>query len=157
MGGSETNSTPLVLLRPSTCLMVSSEENSTPLVLLRLSNSPVLRGLRRELDPSCFTASQYGSGLRKSDPEESSTHLQNERMSHVGVHVICSHVVLSLLDSCSNLLFSFVANPAFFSYHDGFPSSRNRDFGFDAWWDIFCGGGGRLRFGTSWTRGSRRP
>ena len=58
MGGSETNSTPLVLLRPSTCLMVSSEENSTPLVLLRLSNSLVLRGLRRELDPSCFTASQ---------------------------------------------------------------------------------------------------
>ena len=58
VGGSETNSTPLVLLRPSTCLMVSSEENSTPLVLLRLSNSPVLRGLRRELDPSCFTASQ---------------------------------------------------------------------------------------------------
>ena len=52
MGGSETNSTPLVLLRPSTCLMVSSAENSTPLVLLRLSNSPVLRGLRRELDPT---------------------------------------------------------------------------------------------------------
>jgi hypothetical protein len=65
MGGSETNSTPLVLLRPSTGLMVSSEENSTPLVLLRLSNSLVLRGLRRELDPSCFTASQYGSGPKK--------------------------------------------------------------------------------------------
>ena len=47
-----------VLLRLSTCLMGGSETNSTPLVLLRLSNSPVLRGLRRELDPSCFTASQ---------------------------------------------------------------------------------------------------
>ena len=41
-----------VLLRLSTCLMGGSETNSTPLVLLRLSNSPVLRGLRRELDPT---------------------------------------------------------------------------------------------------------
>ena len=151
MGGSETNSTPLVLLRPSTCLMVSSEENSTPLVLLRLSNSqaPLCAPgrLRRELDPSCFTASQYGSGLRKSDPEESSTHLQNERMSHVGVHVICSHVVLSLLDSCSNLLFGRCANPDLLCYHYGLPSSRIGYLGFDVGRGVFCGGGGRHRFG----------
>ena len=41
-----------VLLRLSTCLMGGGETNSTPLVLLRLSTGLVLRRPRREFDPS---------------------------------------------------------------------------------------------------------
>ena len=87
--------------------MGGSEEKSTPLVLPRLSNSldsgnPTAKGTR----PLVLLRLSKGQDSGNPTPKRVSTHLQNERMSHVGVHVICVHVVLSLLDSCSNLLFS---------------------------------------------------